>query len=227
MSTEQRRERLRIMLEMQEKLNGEIVPDWRARGLAWHRAVWTECAELMDYLPWKWWRESSCQLKQMQLEVVDIWHFGLSQCLEQGTPQEVAAVVWEEWRQCEEEAAATEVEGMEVVAAVETLVQHALQRQEFSLAAFRALLQATAMTEQQLFRLYVEKNMLNRFRRDHGYREGRYQKIWAGHEDNHWLERIAASLDSALPDYPRVLYQALEDHYRQLALPAGVAPKPS
>jgi len=39
-------------------------------------------------------------------------------------------------------------------------------------------------TTDELYALYIGKNALNKFRQDHGYKEGTYIKEWNGEEDN-------------------------------------------
>ena len=39
-----------IMLELQDLMNTRVHQEWRAQGFEWHRAIWIECAELMDHL---------------------------------------------------------------------------------------------------------------------------------------------------------------------------------
>ena len=46
---------LRVMLEMQDAMNAHVNPEWRSAGNAWYRAIWTECAEMLDHYGWKWW----------------------------------------------------------------------------------------------------------------------------------------------------------------------------
>jgi hypothetical protein len=62
----------------------------------------------------------------------------------------------------------------------------------------------------ELYRLYVGKNILNRFRQDHGYKEGTYSKIWNGEEDNVAMQRLLERETSMTPD---ALYAALETLY--------------
>ena len=69
------------MLHLQDTINSKINKDWRAAGNPWYRAIWTECAELMDHVGWKWWKSQDIDYDQMKLELVDIWHFGLSEIL--------------------------------------------------------------------------------------------------------------------------------------------------
>ena len=61
-------------------------PDWRGQGYPWYRAIWVECAELLDHYGWKWWKHQTPDLEQVQLELVDIWHFGLSDLLARAVP---------------------------------------------------------------------------------------------------------------------------------------------
>ena len=38
-----------IMLEMQDGMNSRVDADWIDRDREWYRAMWIECAELMDH----------------------------------------------------------------------------------------------------------------------------------------------------------------------------------
>jgi hypothetical protein len=78
---------------------------------------------------------------------------------------------------------------------------------------FVAVMRALPMGFDELFRLYVGKNVLNNFRQDHGYKSGDYQKLWQGREDNEHLVEVLESLSCDPEDVPRTLYAALEDRY--------------
>ena len=48
----------------------------------------------MDHYGWKWWKKQSPDTEQVKLELVDIWHFGLSQLiLEHGINDENARAI--------------------------------------------------------------------------------------------------------------------------------------
>ena len=51
------------------------------------------------------------------------------------------------------------------------------------------------------------------FRQDKGYKEGTYQKIWNGREDNEYLVEIIDSLDSSQLEFNDAVYAALESAY--------------
>lgn len=42
--------KLITMLTLQDNLNRHINPEWVSAGYEWYRAIWIECAELMDDL---------------------------------------------------------------------------------------------------------------------------------------------------------------------------------
>lgn len=64
----------------------------------------------------------------------------------------------------------------------------------------------------------VAKNVLNIFRQHHGYKEGHYQKIWQGREDNEHLVEIMAELDTSSDEFRERLYSSLEQRYKQLCI---------
>lgn len=65
----------------------------------------------------------------------------------------------------------------------------------------------------ELYRAYVAKNVLNMFRQDNGYREGRYIKTWGGREDNQVLAELMRDLDSDAEDFREAVYAALGARY--------------
>lgn len=197
------------MLNLQDRMNAKVHPAWVAQGFAWYRAIWIECAELMEHYGYKWWKKQEPDIEQVRLEVIDIWHFGLSALLATGaTPAEVAATI-------ERDLASYRWEGQDVRTATEALAAHALATQGFSVVLFWNLMHAAGLDFEQLHRSYVGKNVLNFFRQDHGYQQGSYRKQWAGREDNEHLVELMAALDSSRPDLADALYAALAERYQQ------------
>src|SRR5690606_27137826 len=90
---------IQIMQKLQDGVNSKVTPNWREQGYEWYRAIWVECAELMDHYGWKWWKKQTPDTEQVALELIDIWHFGLSILLQSGEPQEaIIARVQDELR---------------------------------------------------------------------------------------------------------------------------------
>ncbi|MEM9760199.1 MAG: dUTP diphosphatase [Pseudomonadota bacterium] len=204
------REALTTMLRMQDRINTQVHPQWIEQSFAWHRAIWVECAELVDHYGYKWWKRQDHDLAQVQLEVVDIWHFGLSMLFTPGaSPDVLAGEIEATWPD--------EVESLGVIDAAEKLAGTAALEKQFSLDAFASLLAAAALDFDSLFRQYLGKNVLNRFRQDHGYKDGSYRKQWQQREDNEHLTELLAEVDTDLADAEERLYAALARRYAEVA----------
>jgi dimeric dUTPase (all-alpha-NTP-PPase superfamily) len=195
------------MLELQEAMNARVHANWREQGFDWYRAIWVECAELMDHYGWKWWKKQSPDIDQVKLELIDIWHFGLSILLVKQVPAEAIAEQLDN--------ALNEPLGLPFHASLEAFTAETLTTKDFSIEKFAALLQVMEMPFDELYVGYVGKNVLNFFRQDHGYQDGSYQKVWDGREDNEHLVDAVKSLDASNSDFKTVLYDALSQRYTQ------------
>jgi hypothetical protein len=201
-----------LMAELQDRFNREVAEDWRTVGLPFHRAVWVECAEMLDHFGWKWWKHQDGDAEQVRLELVDVWHFGLSDLLrrEVGVAAIAAALA--------SAGRSRPVDAEGVRAAIETLAERSLVTRSFDLDAFAAVMGALGVDGTALYEAYVGKNVLNRFRLAHGYREGTYRKRWGGIEDNVHLAELLRSTDPAREDVLEYLYAQLAARY-EAALP--------
>lgn len=202
---------LATMLTMQNAMNARVHPDWQDQGFAWYRALWIECAELLDHYGYKWWKAQHPDMPQVQMEVVDIWHFGLSALLVENRDIPALAV------QLDAQIHAHDIAEPDLRLATENLARDTLASRAFPLAAFLDVMHAAGLTPDALYATYVGKNVLNFFRQDNGYQEGTYRKEWQGREDNEHLHELLANLDNASPTFPDDLYAALARRYREAA----------
>ena len=120
---------LNTMAAMQEEHNLLVHAQWREQGFEFYRAMWVECAEMLDHFGWKWWKQQSPDIDQVKLELVDIWHFALSELMSDGDiPDDVAeqlsAVAAEQ---------ITDAEAFRL--AIETLAGRCLQTRSFDIQA--------------------------------------------------------------------------------------------
>lgn len=194
------------MLLLQEEMNKKVHPEWRTQEFEFYRAIWTECAELMDHHGWKWWKKQTADIEQIKLEVVDIWHFGMSIHLQKredhaNLAQELAVQF------------KPQTESDDFLLAVELLAQCTLTTKQFNVGHFFQLMNLMDMSPDELFKQYVGKNVLNFFRQDHGYKDGTYQKIWNGREDNEHLSEVLTQLDTHSHNFRDLVYSALEGRY--------------
>jgi dimeric dUTPase (all-alpha-NTP-PPase superfamily) len=201
---------IQVMLDLQQAMNTRVHPDWRQQEFEWYRAIWIECAELMDHYGWKWWKKQTPDIEQVKLEVIDIWHFGLSMLLVTNTSASTIEVQLSSALQKESAGAFLE--------SVELFAGDVLTSKTFSIENFASMLQASGMSFDALYTGYVGKNVLNFFRQDHGYKEGAYHKLWGGKEDNEHLVELVSTIDTSANDFKETLYAALETRYQSLCL---------
>lgn len=207
------------MLVLQAQMNAKVNPQWLEAGYPYLRAVVVEGAEAMEHHGWKWWKKQSCDLAQLQMELVDIWHFTLSHILldVRGDQSRAVDLLLQEdhatsirfddrtWQLAE----------LDLVTKLELNIGLAVARR-ISIPLFASLLADCGMDWKELFCQYVGKNVLNFFRQDHGYKEGSYRKLWGNREDNEHLVEIMESLDSTAEDFRHKLYTSLADRYATL-----------
>ncbi|MES3006373.1 MAG: dUTP diphosphatase [Pseudomonadota bacterium] len=214
------RNQAQIMLDMQAKMNSKICADWVQQSFPYLRAVIIEGAEAIEHHGWKWWKKQHCDTAQLQMEIVDIWHFILSAILlKSGNDHNQALELLLSINIKENQRNKIDFDGMtyefsslDLVAKLELLIGVSVSRR-IELALFTALLHDCNMNWEELFEQYVGKNVLNFFRQDHGYKEGTYLKVWCGKEDNEHLVEIMKNLDPQDSSYPEDLYQLLESRY--------------
>jgi dimeric dUTPase (all-alpha-NTP-PPase superfamily) len=209
-------EQLITMLQLQDRINSAVNPNWRGAGNEWSLAIMVECAELIDHIGWKWWKKQDMNLPQARIELVDIWHFFLSRELEKhdGLAIEViAAGLKAELDTCNHyEPAPSTV----IITSARRVAEYAAKC-EVHLFTLVRLWKQLGMTDDDLFYMYVGKAALNLFRQEHGYKDGTYIKNWYGHEDNVYLEGLLAR---GMVDLDEILV-AMEHQYANVRLAAA------
>lgn len=71
----------RVMLDLQAAMNSKVDSAWLEAAYPYLRAVVVESAEAIEHHGWKWWKKQTLDLPQLQMEIIDIWHFLLSELL--------------------------------------------------------------------------------------------------------------------------------------------------
>ena len=200
-------QQIKIMLDLQDSMNTKVNANWQQQGFEFYRAIWVECAELLDHYGWKWWKKQSPDTEQVALELIDIWHFGLSILLQNGTkPELIIAQI--------QSQLVIETDEKDFRLDLEKFVAATLGDRQFHIGLFGRLMAGIDMNFEQLYLGYVGKNVLNFFRQDHGYKDGSYRKHWHdGREDNEHLVEAAQSLDATKLEFKDELYAALQARY--------------
>ena len=217
------------MLELQQQLNDatnglgwEDGVTKNGKPIDWKRCTYLECAELIESYPWKHWKniDAKPDYANIKIEAVDIWHFIMSQGLEDYKRGELGSIETlanninslTNFPAFSGEIQETFKDYYEQIAVVEVLMKTIFCEgsTEKLMSAFIDVAMQSGLNLDALYKLYVGKNILNQFRQDHGYKEGTYIKIWNGEEDNVTMQGILEENEEISPDG---LYRALEEAY--------------
>ena len=211
---------LLAMLELQDSMNRKIDNDWLSKRHAYLRAVLVEATEALEHYGWKWWKKQAPDMAQLRIEMIDIWHFVLSEYLLRAGGDKAAAVQsmmtdWAADAALELDGTRYDLAALDIRRQLEMLAAlAALRRLHLPLVA--RLFAACDLPPARLFRDYVSKNVLNHFRQDRGYKSGDYKKLWDGAEDNVHMAQLLSDITAADEQLPDTLYQALASRYDTL-----------
>ena len=218
------------MLELQQELNDATNGiDWEkgitknGKTIDWRRCVYLEAAELIESYPWKHWKniDASPDYDNIKIEIVDIWHFIMSEALRvykvesRGSIEDIAKAVskMEGFEAFQQEKKGEKLNNHKEIALVEEMMRILFCDKEnidALVISFLTIASKLNLKLPELYRLYVGKNILNKFRQDHGYKDGSYIKVWNDEEDNVVMQRILNEHSEITPD---ALYAALEEAY--------------
>ena len=226
-------EMLLEMFRLQQKLNDETNGKGWEKGytkqnriINWNRCIYMECAELIDSFNWKHWKDIDVapDWDNVTIELVDIWHFVMSRGLEYyyneklGTTEDIVREIADSQyfdKFCLDPVQPEEGDSLLIVSVIEHFMKDALEAKPFYKLSddfFETSIQC-GLNIDTLYKYYVAKNVLNKFRQDNGYKEGTYQKVWNGKEDNvvlgEMLEEGAMGIEA--------IYLELQAQYAKLS----------
>ncbi len=226
-------DKILLMLQLQASLNEATNGDKWTEGITkngkvinWRRCIYMECAEMIDSFSWKHWKniDQEADWDNLQVEVVDVWHFVMSLAIEnysqtlRGQVEDLAINISESksFKKIDTKEALFASQD-ETIQKIESIMIDTLSRGQLDLekliADFFDLVVMSGLNLESLYNLYVGKNILNQFRQDNGYKDGSYIKVWAGEEDNVIMKRILEQNSDIKPDE---LYKELTKFYLAL-----------
>lgn len=199
--------RLENMFLMQQKLNDDTCGIGWEQGFAkngkmisFRRCVYMECAELIDSFDWKHWKLGKNNFLNVKIELVDIWHFIMSLLLEETKREDKASFLAHEINSnknfisfCKYKHANPEENIYMIINDIESII-HKTSGFSYDIEevvnVFFALCVKCGLSFDELYSKYIGKNVLNKFRQEHGYNDGTYKKVWNDLEDNEVMSNI-------------------------------------
>ena len=217
------------MLELQQELNDATNGlNWEegitknGKKIDWRRCIYLEAAELVDSYPWKHWKniDANPDYENIKIEIVDIWHFVMSEALRiykidnLGSIEDISTMVsqMEGFKDFQKDEKSELLDSYSEIALVEEMIRILFCNKDINtlIVSFLTMSSKLNLKLPELYKLYIGKNILNKFRQNNGYKEGSYIKVWNGKEDNVVMQNILKEKEEITPD---ALYEALKSAY--------------
>lgn len=186
------KEQFLIIADMQDKMNILAAgADWKTQNLDWSLAFMSEAVEASGHYNWKWWAKETPNIPQAAIETVDMLHFAMSGLIIQIPDIEGAYVLLTDAIQNMHPEQYAAMDAWDFHSFIKESSAHAvIGNFDFALYLTVRAAELVGLNPNQMFNAYIAKNVLNKFRKANGYKEGTYIKMWNGVEDNVYLEGI-------------------------------------
>lgn len=225
------KEKILEMLELQDTLNSNtswanwkkwITNKWKI--INWKRCIYMELAEAIDSISWKHWKNIDWWIdyENFKVEMIDIWHFLMSELEIYYSNEQlielISKYIWEksdvklplEWKKEDNKNLDKIIKPYEDLM-LSTLTIKWKDGLELLLKRFFIALDSASISFNDLYKLYIWKNVLNKFRQDHWYKEWKYIKIWNQEEDNVVMQKIIENTT-----WFENIYNLLEENYANI-----------
>jgi dimeric dUTPase (all-alpha-NTP-PPase superfamily) len=220
----------KLQQQLNDATNGENWEDGvtkNGKSIDWKRCIYMECAEMVDSFAWKHWKNISDETDwdNLKIECVDVWHFVMSLMLQEykvnnfGSLEDILKSVesMQSYIQLQNESSTCSDNNL-IMEKIELVMFDVLNKDELVLKKllkdFFELCVMCGLDFDELYQLYVGKNILNQFRQDHGYKDGTYIKVWNGDEDNVVMQKLFKENSSITP---QELYAKLKSSYSDVS----------
>ncbi len=214
------KEQLITMLELQMKMDSSIKTDVPFSHRDYLRAACLEASEAIDHHGWKWWKHQKKNLAQLQMELIDIWHFYFSTYLFRDNLDISSAQKTLDYDLNNDNSKIMldnkiyELLHMTILEKLDLLIGLSAVKRTEPIVLMSLCLDCE-LSPSEIFKQYVQKNTLNLFRQANGYNLGTYKKVWNDKEDNETLVELAAQLNSTDPLYSKKLWTLLDESYKK------------
>lgn len=200
----------KIMVELQHEFNKQIDADYLNKNWNWNSAIIVESGELLDSLGFKWWKKQEPDMDNVKVEAIDLLHFVISECIciykNVTNPLEDTII---DFRDHFEENETYEDFN---ICNIEKLISYLNYDEYDRFFIMKQIFKSLDMSNEEVYISYITKNCLNKFRQEHGYKDGTYIKYWNGKEDNVVAFETARTIGASDNLFDE-LYTALEEIY--------------
>jgi hypothetical protein len=199
----------------------------------WNRCSWMEMAEFVDSFDWKHWKKGSNNTENAKVELIDILHFLISQLIveeynviqyinktETEVLEEVYTIIANRLSIAFLLNNYEEDDIFKLADLFVSGITSNLKINDLTLFIFTKLCILNGLTVDELYKGYMIKNILNKFRQDNGYNSGEYIKQWNYNnsevEDNVVAYETSTKLINENKNVSEYLYEELSNIYKNM-----------
>lgn len=227
--------KLEQIVELQDQFNKSVNPNWINADYDFCTAIFVESAELIDSFNWKWWKKGEDNLLNAKVEVVDIFHFLISEILQQtkcdknelatSLNQTLSMMFFNSLDNHQMHSIINMIQMLsyDLIECKGTVKKYNTMRTNKktplspmsvyvnSFHYFSKLVKVLFDSPDELINMYFAKNILNKLRQENGYKTGQYIKIWNKVEDNMYvMDFVIKNPDLTFEE----LYTQLDNYYK-------------
>jgi hypothetical protein len=207
-----------LLFTVERRLDPEAQPGWVSAEWNNHRAAILACSVMMEQNDWLVLPLSGAHKESLLLKLADVWHFYVLQFLEdaggdvEAAQFALAAAFARPYEPVQFDFREYDVEKMDLLGKIKLMIGLAASNR-VSVPLFSCVLADAQIEWVALYKAFVGRSVLDVFRRDHGYRKGRYVKVWNAQSDEVHLSALQDKIDFAGDAYFDEIYRGLEALY--------------
>jgi hypothetical protein len=231
-------EQVEELYTLQSEANNIMSTSWPLstnEQIQYYRAGYTEAAEAVTWHGFKWWKKERPNLDRLKEELIDILHFAISSDIrdihrlmnsEPTDPVITGQVITYAMcsmnnehgvlpikigrfaNPCDIDPGEPDVD-LTMLDLLEQFIFNCIYTGKPNLAWLMALFDKAEMGVQEVMGRYLAKNLLNKFRTLNGAKEGTYNKVWNGKEDNEYLTDY---IDQLVSTHEKLTQQKIMDY---------------
>lgn len=174
----------KAMVLLQHNFNLQVAEDYLERKFNWNNAIIAESGEMLESLGYKWWKHQEVDINNAKVEAIDLLHFVISDTVQRNYECDLEYI---DETINEFQNYFLEIDNCRKIKEDTSLLDlvNELNFNEYDrFYILKEIFKKLEMSNEDVYIAYVVKNCLNKFRQEHGYKDGTYIKIWNGQEDN-------------------------------------------
>lgn len=177
------------------------------RPIDWNLCMIQEAGEAIDSLVWKHWKDidGKDDMDNFKMELTDVLHFLISESIIKDVDCDIDVIIVS--TKSLRDNVKYNRDGL--IRNIKTFIKHVLLAEDdftginfkMAMKLFFELVESTPdFSFEDMYNMYLSKNILNVFRQANGYNEGTYIKVFGGKEDNVWLMDYVNSNENVTKD---------------------------